>query len=61
MSAIMCERYVLPDQATAEREFLPARAWWSFTAKYNVASQQYVPALHTVGGGSSTEATTAHR
>ena len=41
----MCERYVLPDQAAAEREFLPARAWWSFTARFNVAAQQYVPAI----------------
>jgi putative SOS response-associated peptidase YedK len=41
----MCERYVLPDQVTAEREFLPARAWWSFEARYNVAAQQYVPAI----------------
>src|SRR5260370_41162321 len=41
----MCERYVLPDQATAEREFLPARPWWKFTARFNVAAQQYVPAI----------------
>src|SRR6202041_1999024 len=41
----MCERYVLPNQAAAEREFLPASAWWSFTAKYNVAAQQYVPSV----------------
>src|ERR1700677_5399681 len=41
----MCDRYVLPDQATAEREFLPARAWWNFTPRFNVAAQQYVPAI----------------
>ncbi len=41
----MCERYVLPDQLAAEREFLPARAWWKFTARFNVAAQQYVPAI----------------
>jgi putative SOS response-associated peptidase YedK len=41
----MCERYVLPDQGTVEREFLPARAWWNFTARFNVAAQQYVPAI----------------
>src|SRR5450432_3156756 len=41
----MCQRYALPDQATAEREFMPSRAWWSFTAKYNVAGNQYVPAI----------------
>ena len=41
----MCERYVLPDKATAEREFLPDRAWWQFGQRFNVASPQYVPAL----------------
>ncbi|HSZ09205.1 MAG TPA: SOS response-associated peptidase [Steroidobacteraceae bacterium] len=48
----MCERYVFPDQAAAEREFLPASAWWSFTAKYNVAAQQYVPAVRWHDGQS---------
>src|SRR5271168_4151095 len=52
MSNAMCERYVLPEQATAEREFLPARAWWSFTAKFNVAVQQYVPAIRWHDGQS---------
>jgi putative SOS response-associated peptidase YedK len=41
----MCERYALPDQLTAEREFVPAQAWWKFAARFNVASQQYVPAI----------------
>ena len=48
----MCDRYVLPAQVAAEREFLPALAWWSFTAKYNVAAQQYVPAIRIHGGDS---------
>ncbi len=48
----MCERYVLPDQATAEREFLPARSWWSFGAKFNVAAQHYVPVVRWHGGQS---------
>jgi putative SOS response-associated peptidase YedK len=52
MSLAMCERYVLPDQPTAEREFLPARAWWSFTARFNVAAQQYVPAIRWHDGHS---------
>jgi putative SOS response-associated peptidase YedK len=52
MSDAMCERYVLSDQATAEREFLPARAWWSFTARFNVAAQQYVPAIRWHDGQS---------
>ncbi|MGA2189847.1 MAG: SOS response-associated peptidase [Steroidobacteraceae bacterium] len=41
----MCLRYVLPDQAVAEREFLPATAWWKFAEKFNVSAQQYVPAV----------------
>jgi putative SOS response-associated peptidase YedK len=48
----MCERYVLPDQATAEREFLPTRAWWKFTSRFNVAAQQYVPAIRWHDGQS---------
>ena len=48
----MCERYVLPDQAAAEREFLPARAWWNFSARFNVAAQQYVPAIRWHDGQS---------
>ena len=46
----MCNRYVLPDQAAAEREFLPAQSWWKFTAKFNVAAQQYVPAIRVHDG-----------
>ena len=38
----MCDRYVLSDQVAAEREFLPAKAWWKFTAKFNVAARQFV-------------------
>ena len=41
----MCQRYALPDQVTVEREFMPSRAWWNFTPKYNVAPRQYVPAI----------------
>jgi putative SOS response-associated peptidase YedK len=52
ISHTMCERYVLPDQVTAEREFTPARAWWNFTAKFNVAPQQYVPAIRWHDGQS---------
>jgi putative SOS response-associated peptidase YedK len=48
----MCQRYVLPDQATVEREFMPSRAWWSFPAKYNVAANQYVPAIRWHDGQS---------
>jgi putative SOS response-associated peptidase YedK len=51
LSAV-CERYVLPDQLTVEREFLPARAWWSFTTNFNVATQQYVPAIRWHDGQS---------
>ena len=48
----MCQRYSLPDQATVEREFMPARAWWSFTPKYNVAAHQYVPVIRWHDGQS---------
>ena len=46
----MCDRYALPDQAAAEREFLPAQAWWKFTARFNVAAPQYVPAIRIHDG-----------
>jgi putative SOS response-associated peptidase YedK len=48
----MCERYALPDQITVEREFLPTRAWWNFTAKFNVAAHHYVPAIRWHDGQS---------
>jgi len=48
----MCQRYAVPDQVTVEREFLPDRAWWNFTAKYNVAPKQYVPAIRRHDGKS---------
>jgi putative SOS response-associated peptidase YedK len=41
----MFKRYVLPDQLAAEREFLPAQAWWQFEPRFNVAAHQYVPAI----------------
>jgi putative SOS response-associated peptidase YedK len=46
----MCDRYALPDSMAAEREFLPAKAWWNFAAKFNVAPQQYVPAIRVHDG-----------
>ena len=48
----MCQRYAVPNQATVEREFMPSRAWWSFTPKYNVAADQYVPAIRWHDGHS---------
>jgi putative SOS response-associated peptidase YedK len=48
----MCERYVLPEQAAAEREFQPALSWWNFTAKFNVAAQHYVPTIRWHDGRS---------
>jgi putative SOS response-associated peptidase YedK len=48
----MCERYALPDQVTVEREFMPARAWWNFSARFNVAADQYVPAIRWHDGRS---------
>lgn len=48
----MFERYALPDLVAAEREFLPAKAWWNFEVKFNVAGQQYVPAIRMHDGQS---------
>ncbi len=31
---------------------MPARTWWNFTAKFNVAAQQYVPAIRCHDGES---------
>lgn len=49
-SRLMCERYALPDQLAAEREFVPMKAWWKFDARFNVAGQQYVPAIRLHDG-----------
>jgi len=46
----MCERYVIPDSLAAEREFLPSRTWWNFAPKFNVAPEQYVPAIRIHDG-----------
>ena len=46
----MVERYVLPEQATAEREFMPGDCWWRFRASYNVYCPQYVPAVRLYSG-----------
>lgn len=46
----MVERYVLPDQATTEREFMPAQCWWRFTASFNVSFPQFVPAIRMHDG-----------
>jgi putative SOS response-associated peptidase YedK len=48
----MCERYALPDQLAAEREFMPAQAWWKFAARFNVAAAQQVPAIRLHDGQS---------
>lgn len=48
----MCERYVLPSQTAAEREFMPGAAWWSFASRYNVAPGQPVPAIRWFDGSS---------
>jgi putative SOS response-associated peptidase YedK len=54
----MGDRYALPDQIAAEREFLPEKAWWSFAAHFNVAPPQRLPAIRWHAG--STEATMLH-
>lgn len=48
----MSERYVLPEQLAAEREFTPAQAWWKFAPRFNVAPGQFVPAIRLHGGKS---------
>ena len=48
----MYQRYVLPHQLAAEREFLPATAWWRFAPRFNVAAGQYVPAIRLHDGQS---------
>ena len=48
----MCERYAIPDQLTAEREFLPTQAWWKFDARYNVAAAQTIPVIRMHAGQS---------
>ena len=49
---IMCDRYVLPEQAAAEREFLPGRNWWNFAPKFNVGAGGFVPTLRWHDGQS---------
>jgi putative SOS response-associated peptidase YedK len=46
----MTQRYALPEQIAAEREFLPEQSWWQFPPKYNVAPKQYVPAIRMHDG-----------
>src|ERR1044071_3474854 len=46
----MCERYVLPRQEDAEREFVPAHCWWKFVPSFNVSFPQYVPVLRRHDG-----------
>jgi putative SOS response-associated peptidase YedK len=48
----MCDRYVLPEQAAAEREFLPTVNWWNFEPKFNVAAASYVPTIRWHDGQS---------
>jgi putative SOS response-associated peptidase YedK len=48
----MCQRYALPDQRVVEREFLPAKGWWKFAARFNVGAQAYVPAIRLHEGQS---------
>jgi putative SOS response-associated peptidase YedK len=46
----MCERYVLPRQDDAEREFTPAHRWWKFAPSFNVSFPQYVPVVRRHDG-----------
>jgi putative SOS response-associated peptidase YedK len=46
----MCTRYVIPEQDAAEQEFAPQRAWWKFSASFNVAPPRRVPAIRRHDG-----------
>ncbi len=46
----MCERYVVPTQDEAEREFEPAERWWKFSSSFNVRCPQYVPVVRAHAG-----------
>jgi putative SOS response-associated peptidase YedK len=46
----MVERYALPAQIDAEREFEPAQRWWKFASNFNVSFPQYVPVIRAHGG-----------
>lgn len=48
----MGDRYVLPEQGAAEREFLPARNWWNFAPKFNVVAGNFVPSVRWHDGES---------
>ena len=48
----MCERYALPEQVAAEREFTPEQVWWKFATRFNVAAHQYAPAIRMHQGQS---------
>jgi putative SOS response-associated peptidase YedK len=48
----MCERYVMPEQALAERELEPERRWWRFSASFNVAPWRFVSAVRLFEGRS---------
>lgn len=48
----MCERYALPEQIAAEREFVPAQAWWKFSERFNVSGRQNVPSIRLHAGQS---------
>jgi putative SOS response-associated peptidase YedK len=48
----MCERYALPEQLAAEREFVPKKAWWKFSKRFNVSGRQNVPSIRLHEGES---------
>jgi len=42
----------VPNRPVADREFTPQRSWWNFSQRFNVAPQQYVPAIRQHEGES---------
>ncbi|MGH8188781.1 MAG: SOS response-associated peptidase [Steroidobacteraceae bacterium] len=46
----MCDRYVTPESAHAEREFGVAHAWWKFSPSFNVHPSRNVPVVRMDAG-----------
>jgi putative SOS response-associated peptidase YedK len=46
----MCERYVTPEPAQAEREFGVSQRWWKFSPSFNVGPSRNVPVVRRHDG-----------
>jgi len=52
LAHMMCERYVIPAQAEAERELAPMTRWWRFAPSFNVGLAKQVPVVRVHNGES---------